>query len=105
MPLVVARVAGMLVLAAWAFVRRAPLVPAAGARQMALGAGVLDSAANVGYVVAVQHATLSLVAALVSLAPATSVLLARLLLGERWSAAQRIGLLAALAAGALISLG
>lgn len=105
MPLMVARVTGMLVLAAWALARRLPLVPAAGARRMSLGAGALDSAANVGYVIAVQHATLSLVAALVSLAPATSVLLARLWLGERWSAGQRAGLVAALGAGAMISLG
>lgn len=104
-PIVVARASGMTVLAAWALVRRTPLLPAPGARRLALGAGALDSTANVGYVIAVQHATLSLVAALVSLAPATSVLLARLWLGERWSAGQRAGLVMALAAGALISLG
>ena len=105
LPFAVARVSGMVVLAAWALLRRLPLVPVAGARRMSLAAGALDSAANMGYVVAVQHATLALAAALTSLAPATTVLLARLFLGERWSAGQRAGLIVALAAGALISLG
>ena len=104
-PIVVARVTGMLVLAGWALARGLPLVPAPEARRLALGAGALDSAANVGYVIAVQHATLALVAALVSLAPATTVLIARLWLGERWSTGQRAGLVVALAAGAMISLG
>ena len=105
LPFAVARVSGMVVLAAWALFRRLPLVPVAGARRMSLAAGALDSAANMGYVIAVQHATLALAAALTSLAPATSVLLARLFLGERWSAGQRTGLVVALAAGVLISLG
>ena len=48
---------------------------------------------------------MALVAAIVSLAPATTVLLARATLGERWSVSQRLGLALALAAGACISLG
>jgi drug/metabolite transporter (DMT)-like permease len=104
-PLVLARVIGVATLIAWSLAQRAPLMPAAPARAIALLAGVLDSLANVAYVVAVQRGTLSLVAAIVSLAPATAVLLARVLLGERWSPAQRVGLIAALGAGACISLG
>lgn len=38
-------------------------------------------------------------------APATTVMLARAFLGERWSAGQRFGLALALAAGVCISLG
>jgi drug/metabolite transporter (DMT)-like permease len=50
-------------------------------------------------------APLVLVSALVSLAPATTVLVARFTLGERWTVAQGVGLLAALGAGVLISIG
>jgi uncharacterized membrane protein len=68
-------------------------------------AGALDSAANVAYFLAVRGAPMALVSAIVSLAPATTVLLARVMLGERWSVAQRWGIVMALAAGACISLG
>jgi drug/metabolite transporter (DMT)-like permease len=71
----------------------------------ALGAGALDSAANVAFLVAVHRAPLVLISALVSLAPAATALIARFTLGERWSMTQRVGLLLALAAGACISLG
>jgi len=104
-PLVLARAVAIVTLVAWSLTQRAPLVPATAARMMAFRAGASDSLANVAYVVAVQRGSLSLVAAIVSLAPATSVLLARVFLGERWSGAQRFGLLAALVAGACISLG
>jgi drug/metabolite transporter (DMT)-like permease len=85
--------------------RRGPLWPAAAARPVALGAGVLDSGANVAYWLAVQSAPMALASALVSLAPATTVLVARFALGERWSAAQSAGLIVALAAGVCISIG
>ena len=104
-PLLLARVIGMVALAIWAMAQRVALVPPRVALRATVAAGMLDSAANVAYVFAVQRGTLSLVAALVSLSPATSVLLARLLLGERWSGLQRVGFAAALVSGALISLG
>ena len=72
---------------------------------LALATGGLDSLANLAYVTAVQRGSLSLVAALVSLAPATTVLLGRAVFAERWSGPQRAGLLLALAAGVCISLG
>jgi drug/metabolite transporter (DMT)-like permease len=104
-PLAVARGVGMGILGGWYLVRRQPLVPPAEARMPALGAGLLDSAANVTFLIAVHRAPLVLVAALVSLAPATTVLVARLTLGERWSVAQWAGLLLALGAGVCISIG
>jgi drug/metabolite transporter (DMT)-like permease len=105
MPLVVARLTALAVFAAWFAIARLPFVPPRAARPIAFGAGALDSTANVAYWYAVQSAPIALVATLVSLAPATTVLLARATLGERWTWPQRWGLLLALGAGALIAHG
>jgi drug/metabolite transporter (DMT)-like permease len=105
MPLVVARGAAMGLLAAWYLARRQSLLPAAAARRPALAAGALDSAANVAFMVAVHLAPLVLISALVSLAPAATVMAARPTMGERWTVAQGTGLLVALAAGLCISVG
>jgi len=105
LPLALARVVALAVLSGVALAVRLPLRPPAGAALVASAAGALDSAANVAYFTAVRGAPMALVAALVSLAPATTVLLARAILGERWSVPQRLGLALALAAGACISLG
>jgi len=105
MPLVVARGAAMGLLGAWYLARGQSLLPSAAARTPAVAAGVLDSAANVAFLVAVHGAPLVLISALVSLAPAATVLAARLTLGERWTMAQAVGLIVALAAGVCISLG
>jgi drug/metabolite transporter (DMT)-like permease len=104
-PLILARGVGMALLFAWLAARRHPLVPPAGSRRIALGVGVLDSAGNLSYWIAVQTVPIALAATLVSLAPATTVLLARLVHGEKWSMPQRAGLVLALVAGAMISHG
>ncbi|TMQ71546.1 MAG: DMT family transporter [Candidatus Eisenbacteria bacterium] len=104
-PLIAARVAGIACLAVVLLARRRPLLPASADRGMALLVGGLDSCANLAYVAAVQRGSLALVAALVSLAPATSVLLARAFLGERWTSWQLTGLALALSAGVCISFG
>lgn len=104
-PLIVARVVAVgLFLVVFLALRR-PLVPPPGVRALAFSVGVADAAGNFAYWRAVQTAPISLVATLVSLAPATTVLLARLVLRERWTAFQIAGLVLALAAGALISRG
>jgi drug/metabolite transporter (DMT)-like permease len=105
LPLAVARGVAIVSLTAVALALRMPLRPPARAAVVASAAGALDSAANVAYYLAVRGAPMALVSAMVSLAPATTVLLARGVLGERWSPAQRGGLALALAAGACISLG
>jgi len=105
LPLGLARIVAIAILGGWMLARRQSLLPAAAARAPALAAGALDSAANVAYLMAVHMAPLMLVSALVSLAPAVTVLVARFGLGERWSVAQGIGLIVALAAGVCISLG
>jgi drug/metabolite transporter (DMT)-like permease len=86
-------------------VTRAPVRLAASARPPVLGAAITDVSANVLYVLAVQRAPLSLVATLVSLAPATTVLLAQLVLRERLAPAQRFGVGVALVAVVLLAQG
>ncbi len=105
LPLVLARVVAMVALFVAVAASRAPRRLPPGSRGVACLAGALDSTANLTYYLAVQHEPMALVATLVSLAPATTVLLARITLGERWNAPQRWGLAMALVAGGLISRG
>jgi drug/metabolite transporter (DMT)-like permease len=104
-PLILGRAVGMVVLAVGILASRRPFAPPRAAWTIALGAGALDSLANICYVAGVQRGSMALVAALVSLSPATAVVLARFVLGERMSAPQRAGFALALAAGALIATG
>ena len=104
-PLALGRAVGMAVLTIAILARRDPLLPPRAAWSPAFAAGALDSLANVAYVAGVQRGSLALVAAIVSLAPATTVVLARAVLNERMSRPQQVGFALALASGALISLG
>ncbi|MFY9330941.1 MAG: DMT family transporter [Candidatus Nanopelagicales bacterium] len=71
----------------------------------ALCAGVLDALGNAIFQLAAQRGELAIVAVLGSLYPAATVLLARAFLGERMSRVQAIGVLTALVAAAILSLG
>ncbi|MEZ5289133.1 MAG: DMT family transporter [Vicinamibacterales bacterium] len=76
-------------------VPRAALAPA-------LVCGVLDMAANALYLIAVRQGSLGVVATLVSLYPASTVLLARLALHERLGPWQQVGVAGAVVAIILI---
>jgi drug/metabolite transporter (DMT)-like permease len=104
-PLAVARGAGMILLGSYLLTRGRSLVPDPPARLPAFVSGLVDSAANIAFLIAVHQGPLVLVSSLVSLAPATTVLLARFTLGERWTGFQTTGLVMALAAGVCISAG
>lgn len=103
-PLLGARTS-ILVAGAAALATRTPLRAAPGQGGRIALAGVLDMGANVLYLLAARQGLLSLVAVIVSLYPASTVLLARFVLGERLGPAQRIGLTLAAAGVALIALG
>ena len=65
--------------------------------------GVFDSGANALFIAATRHGRLDVAAVLSSLYPASTVILARVLLKERISPMQNVGIVGALAAVALIS--
>jgi drug/metabolite transporter (DMT)-like permease len=65
--------------------------------------GVLDSLANAMFIAATRHGRLDVAAVLSSLYPASTVILARVLLKEKISRTQAVGIVGALAAVAVIS--
>lgn len=67
--------------------------------------GALDMAANALFALASTRGLVSVVSVLASLYPVTTVLLARMLLGERIARPQQLGVIAALAGVVLISAG
>lgn len=111
-PVFTARVAGTLVilgaiawlrtpLAGWGSRRTGP----AGRRVLlvAVAAGVLDAGANVCYVLAARAGLFGIAVVITSLYPGITVLLARVMLGERMRAVQRFGLLLAAAGIGLVT--
>jgi drug/metabolite transporter (DMT)-like permease len=66
-------------------------------------AGVLDPAANALFIVATHYGRLDVAAVLASLYPASTVILARVLLKERISPTQSAGIIGALLAVAMIA--
>jgi drug/metabolite transporter (DMT)-like permease len=102
-PLVAARTASVSLFAALGAARVTASGLPRGAAGAAVGCGVLDAAANVLYVLALDHGLLSVVSVLTALYPAGTVLLARYVLGERLSPIQRTGLGVAAFAAVLIA--
>ena len=67
------------------------------------GAGVLDAAANACYILATRAGLFGIAVVITSLYPGITVLLARVMLGERMRLVQRLGLLLAAAGVALVT--
>ena len=103
-PLASARAASFLLMLAIALSTRAQGDTNSRALRYMIVAGVLDSAANALYVLAAQHGRLDVAAVLSSLYPASTVVLARVVLKERLSRLQAAGMFSAMVAVALISL-
>jgi drug/metabolite transporter (DMT)-like permease len=104
-PLFGARLISITLIALLALVTRRTLRPGSGALPIIIAAGTLDMVANVLFTLAQQRGLLSLVAVLVSLYPASTLLLARYVLGERLNTVQVVGIGFTLAAVALIAAG
>jgi drug/metabolite transporter (DMT)-like permease len=93
-PVAVARLAGMAVIFATAGIRARAVSWRTGgpALLVALGAGALDSTANICYVLATRAGLFGLAVVLTTLYPGVTVLLARIVLGERIQRLQGAGL-------------
>jgi drug/metabolite transporter (DMT)-like permease len=108
-PVLFARLAGSLVILGAAVWLRTP--PAgwasglAGRRVLlvAVAAGALDASANVCYLLAARAGLFGIAVVITSLYPGITVLLARVMLGERMRAVQRFGLLLAAAGIGLVT--
>jgi drug/metabolite transporter (DMT)-like permease len=99
-----ARITGVACLAALVWLRRTPIGVGRSLGPFAL-VGALDLAANATYALATRHGLLSIVAVAASLYPLATVVLARLLLGERVRRLQEVGIVTALLGIALIAAG
>ena len=101
-PLVVARTVSVGLFAVMAFFASQSLRMPAGILGIVAAGGVLDMLANLLYLIASRAGPLSVVVTLASLYPASTVLLARLVLHERLSTRQWVGVACALVAVAVI---
>ena len=101
-PLVAARVAGIPFFAAIVLARGASFRMPRPILWLVIGGGALDMLANVLYLLATRYGDLAVAVTLVSLYPASTVLLARVVLRERLSRLQMAGMVGALVAVLLI---
>ena len=104
-PVAISRSAGTVVALGIALATGTRLWPRQGARVagIALVSGAIDAGANVCYVLATRAGLFGLAVVITSLYPGATVLLARLLLGERMRWLQRAGLLLAAAGVVLLT--
>jgi drug/metabolite transporter (DMT)-like permease len=102
-PLAPARVASLAAVAVGVPFLRAPLLPAKGILPFAALVGVVDMSANVLFLLAVRRGLLSLVAVVIALYPAVTVIGARLVFRERIHRLQIAGLALAAVSVALIA--
>lgn len=104
-PLSMSYAVSVLATALLATALRAPWLPRDRASAAAVGAGALGAAATVSFLLATQTGLLTVAAVLSSLYPATTVLLAAVLLHERIGRGQGVGLTLAALAVALVAAG
>lgn len=102
-PLVFARFGSSVLLVIVALVLRRTILPVRASIALILLTGAIDMSANVLYVLAAYAGYLSIAAVLTSLYPASTVFLARFVLGERLANVQKAGVALALAGVALIA--
>jgi len=101
-PLMAARFSSIILFGLIALFTKRTLRMSRTAATTATAGGTLDMAANALYMIAARVGPLSIVVTLASFYPASTVILARFVLGERLSAVQISGILCALAAVVVI---
>lgn len=102
-PLVCARITSLLFMIVFVRTRGEPMLPKKSVFPLILLAGALDVGGNVFFVLAAHAGRLDVATILSSLYPAVTVLLAALILRERVSRLQAVGIVLALGAIVLIS--
>lgn len=104
-PLVAARAASVGVMGTLALLGRiSRAAPTGNTRSLTAVAGTLDAVANVLYLLAVREGLLSVVSVLAALYPVGTVVLARIVLKERFATVQRVGMAIALPAAVLMAI-
>lgn len=103
LPLVSARVASVVALGVLTVVARHSVRFERSALVLVVSAGLFDAGANALFLAAARTGLLSLVAVLSALYPASTILLARVVLGERIGRIQQLGLVAGLVGVILIA--
>jgi len=101
-PLVASRAISLVLFGGLGLATAQPMMMASPVARIAIGGGVVDMAANALYLAATRYSALSIVVTLASLYPASTVILARVVLGERLSRWQIAGVVCALGAIVLI---
>ena len=104
-PLVFARMSATVLVIAVAAASGNLRVPRGQPVRLGVAAGLLDTFANVCMILALRASLLSLAGVLISLYPAATVVLAMVLLGERVTRTQRVGMVLAGASVAMIAAG
>ena len=104
-PITISQLAAMVTVACSALVTRDLGLPPAGTRRLSLLTGVAGAAGTAMFFLATHHGLLAITAVITSLYPAVTIVLARMLLGERLTALRIAGLCFAAASVALIAAG
>jgi drug/metabolite transporter (DMT)-like permease len=104
-PLLPGQAVALLIILPFALRARVSRAAWRSAAALVIAAGLLSGTANLLFLASTAYGQLAVVAVLAALYPAVTVLLARVVLSERWSQLQAVGLVAAAAAIVLVGLG